>query len=69
MIKTGWTRISENRNEGKPARCVSCGGKGRFKVTFEDSFGKLIVTLCEDCKELEYEQLHLQSKLDWPGVA
>lgn len=69
MRRTARERIKRNRNGGKPRKCVSCGGKGEYKVTFEDSWGKLIVTLCEDCAAMKYEKLNLQSSLDWSGVA
>jgi len=69
MKRTGRERIQRNRNRGKPAKCVSCGGKGEYRVTFKDNWGKLIVTLCEDCATKEYTELKLQSRLDWPGIA
>ena len=69
MKKTGYRKIQENRNGGKPHKCVSCGGKGKYRVTFEDSWGKLIVTLCGVCEQKDYTELNLQSRLDWPGIA
>lgn len=69
MEKIGRMRIHKNRNGGKPAKCVNCGGKGRFYVTFKDHWGKLIVTLCEECSLKEYGELKLQSRLNWPIVA
>lgn len=69
MEKTGRRRIQKNRNGGKPAKCANCGGEGVYKVTFEDMYGKLIVTLCEECEKLRYGQLNLQSRLDWPIAA
>ena len=69
MERTGRERIKRNRNGGKPAKCTSCGGKGEYKVTFEDNYGKLIVTLCAECATKRYGALNLQSVLDWPGVA
>jgi len=69
MEKTGFRRIGKNRNGGMPVKCVSCGGKGEFKVTFEDSCGRLIVTLCDECRQKRYEELNLQSRLNWPGIA
>jgi len=65
MEKTGYTVINKNRNGGKPTKCTNCGGKGRFRVTFEDMYGKLEVTLCEECSKLKYGQLKLQSRFDW----
>jgi len=69
MEQTGYRRIGKNRNGGKPAKCISCGGKGEFEVTFEDTWGKLIVTLCDECRQKRYEELNLQSRLNWPGIA
>jgi len=69
MQKTGSVRIQRTRRDGKPRRCVNCGGKGEFRVTFKDSWGKLIVTLCDDCSKREYEDLRLQSRLQFPGIA
>ena len=66
MRKTGWQRIQKNRNGGKPAVCMSCGGEGKYKVAFEDMYGKLIVILCEECEKLKYGQLKLQSRFVWP---
>ncbi len=69
MEKIGRMVIHKNRNGGKPAKCVNCGGKGRFLVIFKDHWGKLTVTLCKECAGKEYGELKLQSKLKWPGVA
>jgi excinuclease UvrABC ATPase subunit len=65
MEKTGRQKISKNRNKGKPARCANCGGEGAYRVTYEDMYSKLTVTLCEECEMLGYGQLKLQSQLDW----
>jgi len=65
MEKTGYRRIDKNRNGGKPVRCSNCGGDGFARVTFEDMYGKLEVTLCEECAKLKYGQLKLQSRFDW----
>lgn len=69
MIKIGYTRINKNGKGGRPAKCANCGGKGSFKVTFEDNWGKLIIILCKECANKNYEELRLQSKLDWPIIA
>jgi len=69
MERIGRQVIHKDRNGGKPAKCMSCGAKGRFRVIFKDHWGKLIVTLCEDCSHKEYGELKLQSRLDWPIVA
>lgn len=66
MKRTGKVRIQKNRNGEKPSVCANCGGKGRFRVTFEDNFGKVIITLCEVCATKQYEELKLQSRFDWP---
>ncbi len=69
MRKVGYSVISKNRNDGKPRKCVSCGKEGNYKVTFQDRWGKLIVTLCKDCAGKDYGELSLQSSLNWPGIA
>lgn len=69
MEKIGYQVIHKSRNGEKPAKCVNCGGKGVFRVTFEDTWGKLIVTLCDECRRKEYKDLKLQSRLDWPAIA
>lgn len=69
MKKIGYTIIDKERNGGKPAKCVNCGGKGSFHVTFKDYWGKLTVTLCKECAGKEYGELKLQSRLNWPIVA
>ncbi len=69
MRKVGYTIIKTDRMNKKPRKCVNCGGKGSFKVMFMDSWGKLIVTLCKDCAAEEYEDLQLQTRLDWPAKA
>lgn len=66
MKKVGYRVIKTERMNAKPRKCVNCGGKGIFKVMFQDEWGKLIVTLCKDCATKQYEELHLQSRLDWP---
>jgi len=67
MKKTGFTRINKNRNGGAQAKCMNCRGKGEFKVTFEDMYSKLTVTLCEECSKLKYGQLKLQTTFNWPA--
>lgn len=68
MKRTGRQRIKRERNGGKPVKCANCGEKGEYKVTFEDMYGKLIVTLCEECWKLEYGQLKLQARFEWKGM-
>jgi len=67
MEKTGYTRINKSRNGGKPGRCTNCGGEGKYRVTFEDMYSKLTVTLCEECEHLKYGQLKLQTSFEWPA--
>jgi len=67
MEKTGFRRIKPERCDKKPKKCTNCGGKGEFRVIFEDMYGKLEVTLCEECSKLKYGQLKLQTMLDWKG--
>jgi excinuclease UvrABC ATPase subunit len=69
MEKIGMVKIQKNRNGGKPARCANCSGDGAYDVTFQDYWGKLIVTLCEDCATKQYEELELQTRLNWPSIA
>ena len=69
MKKIGYTVIRKNSYGGPPARCASCGGKAGFRVTFKDSWSKLVVTLCGECMQKEYEDLKLQNSLDWPAIA
>ena len=66
MEKTGRQRIPKACYGGKPARCMNCGAEGEYRVTYEDLWGKLTVTLCTECEQLNYEKLKLQSRLDWP---
>jgi excinuclease UvrABC ATPase subunit len=68
MEKIGRRRIQKSRN-GNPATCTNCGGKGEYRVTFKARWGKLTVTLCEECAAKRYEELKLQLTLDWPGIA
>jgi len=69
MEKTGRQRVKVDRMNKKPRKCANCGGRGEYKVTFKDTWGKLIVTLCEDCSRRQYEDLQLQSTLNWPAIA
>lgn len=69
MERIGYTIIHKDRNGGKPPKCVNCGGKGGFRVTFKDYWGKLTVTLCKECAWKEYGELKLQSRLNWPIIA
>lgn len=66
MERTGKMRIQKKRDGGKPAVCANCGADGSLRVTFEDSFSKMTITLCEACSSKQYGELKLQSRLDWP---
>jgi len=66
MRKIGWRRIVADKTKREKIYCHSCGGKGEFRVTFRDSIGSLIITLCEDCLLKDYEELNLQSRLKFP---
>lgn len=69
MEKTGRRRIPDYEQAQKNRRCANCGGEGEYKITYEDMYGKLVVTLCEKCEWLEYGELKLQSRFAWPGIA
>ena len=69
MRKTGSVRIQRTRGDGKARKCTNCGGVGTRRVMYEDTWGKLIVVLCDDCSKREYEDLKLQSTLEFPGIA
>ena len=69
MEKIGYRMINKNDNRGKPRKCANCGREGDMKVSFKDVWGKLVVTLCKDCAKKKYEELHLQTRLDWPIIA
>ena len=66
MEKVGRQRVKVERMNLKPRRCTNCGGKGEYKVTFEDTWVKLIVTLCEECSMRRYKDLNLQRSLNPP---
>jgi excinuclease UvrABC ATPase subunit len=69
MKKTGRQRIPIKGRNVYPARCANCGGEGVCRVTYEDMYCKLTVTLCEECEKVEYGQLKLQSQIEWPVEA
>jgi excinuclease UvrABC ATPase subunit len=68
MEKIGWTVINRRRNGGKPVKCVNCGGEGVMRVTFNDPWCKLTITLCDKCSKKRYEDLDLQRNLKFPGI-
>lgn len=65
MEKAGYTKIPESKAGGNLYKCMNCGGKATYKVTFSDTWSKLIVPLCEECSGKKYEDLRLQSTFDW----
>jgi len=69
MQKTGCVRLGRTRGDGQSRKCANCGGAGSRRVTFEDQWVKLVVILCKDCSEREYEDLQLQSTIKFPGFA
>jgi len=69
MQKTGCVRIQRTRGDGKGRKCANCGGIGTRRVTFEGQWVKLVVILCKDCSEREYEDLRLQSTIKFPVIA
>jgi excinuclease UvrABC ATPase subunit len=66
MEKTGRQRVKTERCDKRKRKCANCGGRGVYKVIYEDMYSKLVVTLCEECEKLGYGQLKLQTQLDWP---
>jgi len=68
MQRTGRVRIKRGKDKKTVWKCWNCGGKGTYRVRFEDMYGKLEVTLCEDCAGLEYGQLKLQSRFEWKQI-
>jgi len=69
MEKTGWWRLPKSRCRKTQVKCINCGAQGVNKVSFEDKWSKLIVPLCENCTGKRYEELKLQTSIDWPGMA
>ena len=67
MIKTGVEKMKVAPGKGADRFCASCRRLARNRVTFEDSYGKLTVTLCNTCAEKKYEELLLGSRFPWPG--
>jgi len=62
MKRTGRMRLQNKGISANPARCANCGEEGIYRVRFEDMYGKLEVTLCEECAKLKYGQLKLQTR-------
>ena len=69
MEKVGRQRVKVERMNLKPRKCANCGGGGEFRVTFIDRWCKLTITLCDACSRKKYEELNLQTSLNWPGSA
>lgn len=68
MEKTGRQRIPDYKQAQLSIKCQNCGKEAAYKVTYEDMYCKLTVTLCEECERLKYGQLKLQPTFDWPGA-
>jgi RNase P subunit RPR2 len=69
MEKTGRQRIPDYKRARLSIKCQNCGKEAAYKVTYEDMYSKLTVTLCEECEKLGYGQLRLQSQIEWPAEA
>lgn len=69
MEKIGRVRLPKLMEGSLQPQCASCGRRGAYRVTFQDYWGKLVVKLCEECAGKKYEELRLQTRIDWPGVA
>ena len=67
MKKTGNMLMENVRGNGKFRKCANCGGIGIRRVTFEDCFAKVMLILCDDCSRKEYEDLRLQTTIEFPG--
>ena len=67
MVKTGWRELILRPGEKTSIFCQACGVVARKRVTFEDNFGRLHVSLCDECAEKEYRELMLQGRFKWPG--
>jgi RNase P subunit RPR2 len=52
--------------KGADRFCASCRRLARNRVTFEDSYGKLVVTLCNVCADKGYEELLLGDRFPRP---
>lgn len=66
MKKTGWVKLDKTKSKESVRACQSCKGIATQKVTFEDDFGKLIVSLCGKCAKKDYSALMLQGRFSWP---
>ena len=67
MQRLGYVRIREDILRSEKIHCRSCGGTAKYRVTFKDNIGTVVVTLCEKCINLEYEELKLQNRLNFPA--
>jgi RNase P subunit RPR2 len=56
MEKTGRQRIPDYKRARLSIKCQNCGKEAAYKVTYEDMYSKLTVTLCEECEKLGYGQ-------------
>ena len=64
--KTGWRKIDYSQGGQKLITCQSCLAIATKRVTFEDLYGKLVVSLCDECAEKEYAELLTQGRFSWP---
>jgi len=66
MKKTGWKKINYSQGKQKLFTCQSCKAIATKRVTFEDLYGKLIISLCDECAEKDYVELLTQGRFSWP---
>jgi hypothetical protein len=69
MKKVGYRRVEPQTLALKKPKCINCGALATRRVTFRDDWCTLRVVLCEECAHKEYEDLHLQKSIQFPGVA
>lgn len=67
MKKIGVEKMKVAPGKGADRFCASCRRLARNRVTFEDSCGQLVVTLCNICADKGYEELLLGDRFPWPG--
>jgi len=66
MKKTGYAEINYKKENIGRVTCQSCKAIATKRVTFEDLYGKLVVSLCEECADKNYFELILQGRFSWP---
>jgi hypothetical protein len=69
MRKVGYRNITDAVLAQKKPGCMSCNALATKRVTFRDDWSLLRVNLCDECAKKEYDNLRLQTRIDWPGVA